>query len=293
MPSIKNIRGHAGAPRELSWSAEERLRFIEAAAFWDGRVNRADLIRAFGISVPQASIDLKRYQELAPENLRYSPAEKSYLAAARLKLVFDRPDAEAWLAGRAADGAGPAGRLVVEQVPQPARTLDPWLLRRVVSAAREGLSLHIRYQSMDKAGPAWMWIVPRAIVTNGQRWHLRAYNVDRNRYEDLLFPRITDIDLDAPAPSLLPEDVFWERVVTVVLRPAARLSPTQQAVVARDYGMTENSVGVPVRSALLFLFLRRIGADRDQAVIEVVNRDDVDAELARARQPFATDAGET
>ena len=37
---------------------ERRFEFIEFRLLWDGRLNRADLTAYFGISVPQASMDL-------------------------------------------------------------------------------------------------------------------------------------------------------------------------------------------------------------------------------------------
>lgn len=292
MPSIKNIRDGGRAGPDLSWSAEERLRFVEAAAFWDGRINRGDLIGAFGISVPQATIDLKRYQEVAPGNLRYDPREKSYLSEERFTPHFGVPDAEAWLSGLVPMGRTGDGGLTVEAVPGPARALDPWLVRRVVTAARKGRALQVLYQSMEQAEPAWWWIVPRAIVTNGERWHLRAYNRDRGRHEDLLFPRVLQIGADEPADPEMPEDIDWLRMVTVQLRPARRLSPSQRAVIARDYGMADDTAALQVRAAQLFLFLRRIGVDRAGALIEVVNRADVEAELARQRAAFTPSAAE-
>jgi len=44
----------------------ERLRFIEAGAWWKGRVNCQDLAGLFGASMAQASSDLQRYLELNP-----------------------------------------------------------------------------------------------------------------------------------------------------------------------------------------------------------------------------------
>ena len=73
---------HGDDARErISWSVETRLEFVEFRLFWDGRVNRGDLVRHFGISVPQASTDLARYQQLAPGNLLYDRNAKTYAAA--------------------------------------------------------------------------------------------------------------------------------------------------------------------------------------------------------------------
>ena len=52
-----------------SWSQERRFEFLEWKMFWEDRVIRSDLESTFGISTPQASVDLRRYREVAPENM--------------------------------------------------------------------------------------------------------------------------------------------------------------------------------------------------------------------------------
>ena len=44
---------------ELRWGIEQRLEFIEFRLFWEGHVNRSDLMDQFGVSVNQASTDLR------------------------------------------------------------------------------------------------------------------------------------------------------------------------------------------------------------------------------------------
>src|SRR5689334_12749768 len=63
------------------WGQQQRLEFIEFRLLWEGRLNRSDLIDFFGISRPQASLDLARYIEIAPQNIHYDRTEKTYLAA--------------------------------------------------------------------------------------------------------------------------------------------------------------------------------------------------------------------
>ena len=124
---------------------------------------------------------------------------------------------------------------------------------------------------------------PRAFGGDGLRWHLRAYNWDAERFEDLLFPRMVEMGSQRPAGTL-PKDEDWERLVEVRLRPASRLSPGQQAVVAADYMMQGLERTVEVRTALLFLFLHRIGVDRPGALLELSNAAEVRAELTQTRR---------
>ena len=91
-------RSEATAPTEpLRWGTERRLEFIDFRLYWEGRVNRADLTREFGISVPQASLDLTRYQQLAPANMTYDKSAKTYLASPEFRPFFFKPDADAYL----------------------------------------------------------------------------------------------------------------------------------------------------------------------------------------------------
>jgi hypothetical protein len=43
---------------ELRWGVEQRLEFIEFRLFWEGHVNRIDVMQQFSVSVNQASSDL-------------------------------------------------------------------------------------------------------------------------------------------------------------------------------------------------------------------------------------------
>lgn len=263
--------------RDLRWSQDARLRAIDATAFWLGRVNRADLLRRFGISVPQATNDLREYQARAPGNLHYDAREKAYLTTEGFAPLFGAPGAETLLAG---EEAGAWLSMPVDVAPRPARQLDPWLLRRVLAARRGGLALRVLYQPMDQAEASWRWISPAALGGDGMRWHLRAFHHEAGRYEDLLFPRMLKVDGERPSGGL-PADEDWERLVTVRLRPAAKLSPGQRRVVETDYGMVDGEVRLEVRAALLFLFTRRMRLDQEDGLVELVNRAEVMAEIRR------------
>ena len=51
---------------ELSWGVAQRLEFIEFRLFWEGHVNRSDVMENFGLSVNQGSANLSRYIGLVP-----------------------------------------------------------------------------------------------------------------------------------------------------------------------------------------------------------------------------------
>src|SRR6056297_2168518 len=88
----------------MRWGVEKRLEFIEFRLFWEGGINRSDIISQFGVSVPQASKDLTLYEEKAPGNLAYDKSAKRYKASPKFKPVLLEPDAPSYLSHLQAAG---------------------------------------------------------------------------------------------------------------------------------------------------------------------------------------------
>ena len=80
------------AAAALKWGVERRLEFIEFRLYWEGGVNRSDIIGAFDVSVPQASKDLTLYQERAPQNAVYDKSAKRYIASSEFQPCFLKPE---------------------------------------------------------------------------------------------------------------------------------------------------------------------------------------------------------
>ena len=62
----------------MRFSTAFRLVWIDAVLQRGDRLRRADLVEAFGISVPQASSDLATYRRLFPGAARYDSSKKGY-----------------------------------------------------------------------------------------------------------------------------------------------------------------------------------------------------------------------
>ena len=60
-------------------SQRQRLLFLEAVLQKAGAARRVDIVEEFGVSPAQASVDIRRYRELAPANMVYEPRVKAYL----------------------------------------------------------------------------------------------------------------------------------------------------------------------------------------------------------------------
>lgn len=62
-----------------AWFVETRLAWIRESAEIFGFINREHIVRKFGVSVPQASLDLRAVQERWPGLLDYDKSAKKYV----------------------------------------------------------------------------------------------------------------------------------------------------------------------------------------------------------------------
>ena len=165
---------------ELRWGVAQRLEFIEFRLFWEGRVNRSDLMEQFGLSVNQASADLNRYIGFAPDNMVYDKSARTYVRGPDYAAEFLKPDASRYLAQlrSLADGIMDSDDTWIAELPSydaaptPARGVNPFTLRSVVGAIRRSEAIEVKYQSLSRPEPSWRWIAPHAIGFDGFRWHL-------------------------------------------------------------------------------------------------------------------------
>lgn len=258
----------------LRWGVEQKLQFIEFRLFWEGHVNRSDLIDKFGVSPNQASGDLNRYIALAPDNMVYDKSGKTYVRASAFKSLFLKPDATQYLSQVRSVAEGVItpedawiGNLpAFDATPAPARGIDPVVLRSIVIAIRRHEAIEVLYQSMSAPDPEWRWIAPHALAFDGFRWHARSFCEKSSDYRDFVISRILETRQTRAAKKQAVTDVAWDEMVELEVGPHPDLSPNQRRVIELDYGMENGSVTIPVRRALLYYALKRLGLDTDPAV---------------------------
>lgn len=252
---------------DLRWSIERRLEFIEFRLYWEGGINRADIVNQFGVSVPQASKDLTRYQELAPDNMAYDKSQKRYFAAPGFAPQFLRPDPAQYLSHLNAAGtlAVPPDETWIssipslDSVPTLHRRVDPDFLRALLEAVRNERSIEILYQSMNptRTEAVWRGVSPHAFANDGYRWHVRAFcHIDRF-FKDFLLSRCLDYRLAGHALAKSSDDTDWLEFFDVDLIPNPKLSKSQQLVISHDYGMVDGRLNVYIRKSLFFYFERQ------------------------------------
>ncbi len=254
---------------DLRWGVGKRLEFIEFRLFWEGRVNRSDLMEQFGISVNQASADLNRYIALAPNNMAYDKSARTYVRGPDFGAKLSQPDAGRYLtqlhalADRLLDRADAWIKELptFDTMPTPVRSVKPETLRSVVDAIRRNEAIEVRYQSLSHPKPRWRWIAPHAIAYDGFRWHARAFCMMDEVFKDFLLSRILDTRATQPSDVRPRADRDWRETVTIEIGPHPQLSETQAKVIARDYGMRGGKARIKVRRALLYYTLKRLGLD--------------------------------
>jgi len=259
--------------KQLNWSASRRNEFIEFRVFWHGRINRAGLMDTFGISLQQASLDLTRYSERWKRNLVYDKSQRAYVRGKAFKPHFITPSAEDYLSHlRAVD----QGLVSPDQswisvfpsygaTPTPARGVAPETLRDVLAAIHAPAALEITYQSMSRPEPGARWIEPHSLAFDGFRWHARAFCQNDQVFKDFLLSRIVEIGKQRPVTADPQADTEWLTEAILEIGPHPDLSPTQRRAIEMDYGMEEGRAQIPVRRALLFYTLKRLGLDTDPA----------------------------
>lgn len=70
------------------YAIAQRHRMIDLLLHLYGHINRSALVEVFGISVPQASIDLRDYLRRAPGNARYDKTERRYVRCPAFKRLY-------------------------------------------------------------------------------------------------------------------------------------------------------------------------------------------------------------
>lgn len=267
MPSPDSPDSRETGPAGLSWGLDRRLQFIDFRLRWEGRLNRTDLSEHFGISTPQASLDIARYLELAPSNLEYDRSSRTYVAGASFKPLFPRSSARRYLAelhakttGLLEHGASFIGHApAMDTAPSPWRAVSDEIVHAVVRAIQDKAAVTICYQSMTSIEASSRTVSPHALGFDGFRWHVRAYCHKRERFSDFVLARISKLERAGPSTVDASTDLFWSTILTLVLVPHPDLSAARKRAIELDYCMEDGRVALECRQAFLYYTLRRLG----------------------------------
>ena len=267
--------------KNMNWGIKQRLEFIEFRLFWEGTINRKDLTDTFGVSVPQASADIKQYKQTAPGNIYYDKRQKKYQVSSKFEPVLGAIDAHKYLSNLSMLSGG----LIKEDetfmgyipefsvVPSFERTIDPYILKRIVRALRERKAINIQYQSMSRPSPVWRWISPHAFAFDGFRWHVRAYCELAKDFRDFILGRIIDVQ-NVKASKVMPSDDYkWNHFVTLKIGAHPDLTPDQRGIIEKEYKMEDGILKIKVRAAFIYYVLLNFRVERIKDLTVLRNRE--------------------
>lgn len=275
----------------LTWGMRRRLHYLEFKLFWEGRANRGDLMAAFGISTPQATTDIARYQELAPSNICYNSSAKYYEPTETFNPRLIKPSSDAYFSEISSlsniDNITSSVDNYVGFVPNPNRIIDATILKTIVKAIKYKRKITVDYRSFKNPQIGnHRLITPHAFGFDGFRWHVRAYCHKDNMFKDYVLGRIisildsTNTDIDSKL------DYKWFNFINVIIGPNPKQNNDQKYLIAMDYGMTDQTLAISCRISLLWYLLKKFGlgiegserAGEEQQIV-LINRNEVNTAM--------------
>ena len=250
---------------DLTQPQRDRLAFVELRVRFVGEIRRQDLVSRFGIQSAAATRDLALYKDLAPGNIDYDSKGKSYVLGADFQPVFDFPPERvlSWLTQGFGDGEPMLLKVWVASE-RPSRLTHPDLnvLATVTRAMHQECPLRIEYHSIT-SGQTEREIVPFALIDNGLRWHVRAFDRKSDEYRDFVITRIK-------APALLKasvvrpnersdQDIQWTRIVELELVPHP--DQARPEITEMDYQLDQGVLRMKLRAATAGYILRQLSVD--------------------------------
>ena len=248
----------------LSFAQKQRLAYIDFCLLFKGAIYRQDLIKRFEVGLSAGSRDFNIYKDLAPDNLSYDASEKRYFQTPEFKPLFEHDATRTLvkLANDISDGFDAIGDMHFPvESPSSLNIPDIFIVARLVQAILNNKAISVIYTSLS-SGSGARELVPHAIVDNGQRWHVRAFDRKSQSFRDFVLTRISKVTIKTTPDQheLANNDKAWQRLIPLQLVP----HPTNVAyptAIEMDYGMENSQLLIEVRAAMAGYLLRRWNVD--------------------------------
>lgn len=248
----------------LKWGVQRRLEFIDFRLFWYGRINRADLMSRFNISAQQASTDLDKYAEHAPQNLEYDRVLRTFVRGKGFTQTFSKGMENRYLMQVQALHFGwldPSQTWLDERPPSDFASLlhakvDGAVLMAVNDAISNNLLIEVEYWTMSGKPAARRKIAPHAIAYSDRRWHARCWDEENGDFRDFNLTRMADPKNFGPSPVDSGRDLEWHTFATMRLEVNPKFPEAKKAAVRREYGIDGDLHEIKTRLALLFYYMQ-------------------------------------
>jgi len=236
---------------------KQRFHFIEVMITWQGRVNASHLIKHFAISRKQASATFTKYVSNHPQSIVYDDTIKGFVADSHFSLIYSDGEFSQYhtLVNHTAQ---PIFTSIVD-VSIPTRNPQPHLAQPILRAIDNKLAIDIGYTSLTSPEYKDRIIEPHSLIFDGLRWHVRAFCRKNMAFRDFVLSRFNgEVIHEGKATSKIEDDLLWHQHIDVHIIPDPRLSSSQQQVISDDYQMTNDTLLIPTRKALVNYLLKRL-----------------------------------
>lgn len=241
---------------------QERHRFLEMLALWQGYVRNKDLVDQFSITRQQAYQDIRAYQKDYPERLT-KMASGPYQFSAQYLSEAPKHSLEHYLqwfsTGQFYAPQSSFNAALGEQCSVPQRYVAPQVIAALTAAIRQQKRLELGYVSLSN--PEWEGRIfhPHTLVKTGLRWHVRGYCEKSQDYRDLVLSRCRgDVELLDASEHTKEDDRVWNTQVGLIFAPDPRLNDEQKEVIAHDYQMENGQLRITTRAALVDYLLKEM-----------------------------------
>lgn len=240
----------------VKWGVQRRLEYLENHLCWRGHINRKTIMDETGVSKAQASLDLALYKKQVPDNLVYSLSDKTYNAGKDFKPLYIDINPDSFLKSQQPD--------LAEQVTFPFRNVRVEHLRTIHNAIENCTLITVDYLSLSDKPNTTRTIAAHHYVSDGYRWHIRAYDFSIEEFRDFVLGRITNVAKVAVAESHKTHkweqehDKDWTEEIELILTPHSGLTENQRTAIEADYCMEEGQALLKVRKANLFYITARM-----------------------------------
>ena len=251
---------------ELNQSQRNRIIFIDFYLCFLGKINRKDLMQAFQISPAVATRDFALYCSSFSKNLRFDTKSKFYLSTEDFEPQFSHSfeNAIKILNGSLIfDIDSQHQPLLPFDLPPVLINPDVLIFSKISKALSLKKPLKISYHSIS-SGLSEKVIVPLALVNDGFRWHLRAFDRTKNRFADFVLTRIIQANIllaeNIEENETINNDIDWNRIVKIELVPHPNHDEAKK-VIEMDFGMTNGKLELALRASNIGYVLQQWRVD--------------------------------
>ncbi len=255
---------------DLKWGAKQRLAFIEATAFWNGRLTTNMLADTFGIARRQAGKDIALYEALAPNNIVHNRGKRGYTVTDSFTPIFITGTSSEyfnWLQATLADSnrllSFPVQFAKTEELPIPQPFIAPEVLQIVVMSLRDNKPITLCFENED------YYLTVHTIIFDRHEWFIRAIDLPSQSFRTIKLGDALRAEDQIPvgyygflsfeaSKNPIQHDTEWHQMKSTTLTINPNLSSTEKETVKRLYHTQDSILEINIRAPLTELFLEQV-----------------------------------